>query len=93
MGKCHAMVCRNVASVHGGAHPRLEILADATDAQAEDFSRQFDFARATARWQEAATDPDVDIVSITAPNSMHRPMAEVALKAGKHVWLEKSRWR
>ena len=89
MGKCHAMAWRNVATVFGGAHPRLEILADATDAQAAAFAAQFGFARATARWEDAATDPDVDIVSITAPNGMHRPMAEAALKAGKHVWLEK----
>ncbi len=26
MGKCHAMAWRNVATVFGGGHPRLEIL-------------------------------------------------------------------
>lgn len=89
MGKCHAMAWRNVATVFGGAHPRLEVLSDVTTQSAESFARQFGFARATARWQEAVNDPAVDVVSITAPNGMHRPMAEAALKAGKHVWLEK----
>ncbi|WP_105418034.1 MULTISPECIES: Gfo/Idh/MocA family protein [Neorhizobium] len=89
MGKCHAMAWRNVAAVFGGAHHRLEILSDATPESAEAFARQFGFARATARWEEAIADPKVDIVSITAPNGMHRPMAEAALRAGKHVWLEK----
>ncbi|WJH38499.1 Gfo/Idh/MocA family oxidoreductase (plasmid) [Aliirhizobium terrae] len=89
MGKCHAMAWRNVATVFGGAHHRLEVLSDATEDSAERFARQFGFARATARWEEAVTDPKVDVVSITAPNGMHRPMAEAALKAGKHVWLEK----
>lgn len=89
MGKCHAMAWRNVATVFGGAHPRLQILADVTETQAHQFARQFGFARSTAHWEEAATAADVDIVSITAPNGMHRPMAEAALKAGKHVWLEK----
>ncbi len=89
MGKCHAMAWRNVSAVFGGAHPRLEILSDVTEESAAQFARQFGFARATARWEEAVSDPNVDIVSITAPNGMHRPMAEAALTAGKHVWLEK----
>lgn len=89
MGKCHAMAWRNVAAVFGGAHHRLEILSDATLESAESYAGQFGFARSSARWEEAMTDPKVDVVSITAPNGMHRPMAEAALKAGKHVWLEK----
>lgn len=89
MGKCHAMAWRNVSAVFGGAHHRLEILSDVTTESAEAFARQFGFARATARWEDAVNDPAVDIVSITAPNGMHRPMAEAALRAGKHVWLEK----
>ncbi|EHS49019.1 oxidoreductase domain protein [Rhizobium sp. PDO1-076] len=89
MGKCHAMAWRNVAAVFGGAHPRLEVLADVTEDSAMGFARQFGFARATSHWQDAVDDPQVDVVSITAPNGMHRPMAEAALQAGKHVWLEK----
>lgn len=87
MGKCHAMAWRNVATVFGGAHPRLVVLADAGDAQG--MAAQFGFARATADWQDAVADPAVDVVSITTPNGLHRPMAEAALRAGKHVWLEK----
>ncbi len=89
MGKCHAMAWRNVAAVFGGAHHRLEILSDATPENAQRFAKQFGFARSTARWEEAVTDPNIDVVSITAPNGVHRTMAEAALKAGKHVWLEK----
>ena len=89
MGKCHAMAWRNVATVFGGAHPRLEILCDTPEDRARDFAAQFGFARASADWQAAVRDPAVDVVSITTPNGLHRPMAEAALRAGKHVWLEK----
>ncbi|MBL4916651.1 Gfo/Idh/MocA family protein [Szabonella alba] len=89
MGKCHALAWRNVAATFGGAQPRLEILADATPEQAGAFAQQFGFARATADWQAAVSDGAVDVVSITTPNGLHRPMAEAALRAGKHVWLEK----
>ncbi|WBU63631.1 Gfo/Idh/MocA family protein [Paracoccus aerodenitrificans] len=89
MGKCHAMAWRNVATVFGGAHPRLEILCDTPADKARDFAAQFGFARGSDDWQAAVADPSVDVVSITTPNGLHRPMAEAALKAGKHVWLEK----
>lgn len=89
MGKCHAMAWRNVATVFGGAHPRLEVLCDMPLDKAEAFAAQFGFARASADWQAVVRDPSVDVVSITAPNGLHRPMAEAALAAGKHVWLEK----
>ncbi|MFI0397308.1 Gfo/Idh/MocA family protein [Paracoccus jiaweipingae] len=89
MGKCHAMAWRNVATVFGGAHPRLAVLCDATQDAAVAHAAQFGFDRATVDWQAAVASPDVDVVSITTPNGMHRPMAEAALRAGKHVWLEK----
>lgn len=89
MGKCHAMAWRNVATVFGGAQPRLELLCDTSQDQAEGFAAQFGFARASSDWQATVADPAVDVVSITTPNNMHRAMAEAALQAGKHVWLEK----
>lgn len=89
MGKCHAMAWGAVATVFGGAHPRREVLCDATQEASETFARQFGFARGTTDWPAAVADPAVDVVSITTPNGLHRPMAEAALRAGKHVWLEK----
>ena len=89
MGKCHALAWRAVAPVFGMDHPRLEILCDATQDQAARCAAQFGFARAMVDWQAAISDPAVDVVSITTPNGLHRPMAEAALRAGKHVWLEK----
>lgn len=89
MGKCHALAWRNVAATFGGAHPRLEVLCDVPGDKAQAFAQQFGFARATADWRAAVNDPAVDVVSITTPNGTHREMAEAALAAGKHVWLEK----
>lgn len=89
MGKCHAMAWQNVATVFGGARPRLEVLCDTSEEAAAHHAAQFGFARGTTDWQAAIEDPAVDVVSITTPNGLHRPMAEAALRAGKHVWLEK----
>ena len=38
---------------------------------------------------KAATDPDVDLVVIATPNQSHAPLAEAALRAGKHVVIDK----
>lgn len=89
MGKCHAMAWNNVATVFGMPRPRLEVLCDVTDASARTHAAAFGFRRATTDWHAAVADPAVGIVSITTPNGLHRPMAEAALEAGKHVWLEK----
>src|SRR5436190_18171559 len=35
-------------------------------------------------------DPDIDLVHICTPTNLHEPMALAALKAGKHVLVEKA---
>lgn len=89
MGKCHAMAWNNVTTVFGGARPALSILCDADATRAAQLARDWGFAQASTDWRATVADPSVDVVSITTPNDMHRPMAEAALTAGKHVWLEK----
>src|SRR5918994_4966261 len=37
----------------------------------------------------AARHPDVDLVVIATPNDTHAPLAEAALRAGKHVVVDK----
>jgi predicted dehydrogenase len=90
MGKCHALAWRNVQAVMGDVPPvRLEVLCDTPADRAAAFAEQFGFARAAADWRAVVADPAVDVVSITAPNHLHREMALAALAAGKHVWCEK----
>ncbi|MCM2577164.1 Gfo/Idh/MocA family protein [Streptomyces meridianus] len=45
--------------------------------------------RAFADSEELVTSDDVDVVHICTPNDSHRPLAELALRAGKHVVCEK----
>ena len=46
-------------------------------------------ARSEADFRKALDDPEVDAVHICTPNSLHFPMAQAALSAGKHVLCEK----
>lgn len=43
----------------------------------------------TTDWEAFVRRPDLDVISISAPVGMHRPMFLAALAAGKHVLCEK----
>lgn len=45
--------------------------------------------KAMEDWHELVASPDVELVSIVTPPSEHREMGLAAVKAGKHVLLEK----
>lgn len=67
----------------------LHTVADVTPDAAERARQAFGFAHATADWRTIMADPVIDLVSITAPNALHREMALAAIAAGKHVYCEK----
>ena len=46
-------------------------------------------AEATADWEAALATPGVEAVDVCLPTPLHRPVAERALAAGRHVLLEK----
>jgi predicted dehydrogenase len=49
----------------------------------------FGFREAHADWRDLVARDDIDVVSVTGPNFIHREVAVGAAKAGKHVWVEK----
>ena len=90
MGKCHAMAWGAVKAVFGDVpRPRLEILCDVDERSARARAGEFGFARWTTDWREVMADEAVDVVSITTPNALHRPMVEEAARNGKAIWCEK----
>ena len=90
MGKCHALAWTGVRAVFGDAPPiRLVALCEIEEGLARKRAAEFGFETATTDWKALVADPAVDVVSITAPNDWHAPMAIAGLEAGKHVWCEK----
>ena len=49
----------------------------------------FGFASAYADWSELVARDDLDLVSVTGPNFVHRDVAVAAAQAGRHLWVEK----
>ena len=90
IGKAHSIAYSAVSSVFGtGLRPTLEIVCDLSPERAADRAADLGFDRYTDQWQELIDDSDVELISICAPNALHRDMSIAALEAGKHVWCEK----
>ncbi len=90
MGKCHAQAFRAAPTFFAlPREPALELLADIDAKTAQKAARALGFARSTGEWKTLVADPAVEVVSITTPTALHKPMALAALAAGKHVWCEK----
>lgn len=90
MGKCHAMAYGAVKAVYGDV-PAIDrvMLCDVDAAHAAKTAGEYGFAASTREWRDLLGNADVQLVSITSPNGLHREMAVAALEAGKHVWCEK----
>ncbi|GHF56792.1 Gfo/Idh/MocA family protein [Streptomyces thermodiastaticus] len=69
--------------------PRPVVVADEVPGRAAEAAERYGFARATTDWHEILTDPDVQAVSVTAPNVLHREIGVALAEAGKHLWIEK----
>ena len=68
---------------------RLVIASDQTEERARRAVDVLGYEEWTTDWRRVLAHPDVDAVSITSPNFLHREMAVAAAEAGKHFWGEK----
>jgi predicted dehydrogenase len=90
MGRAHAFAFNAVAQVfEPRLRPDLAVLADRSAEIAEAAARRLGFQRGVGDWRALVTDTAVDVVAITAPNDLHKPIALAAFAAGKHVYCEK----
>lgn len=91
MGHVHARSYRQIPDrfIDDGIEPDLVVCADADGAKASAAADRFGFRKHTTDWRAVITDPEVDVVDITAPNGMHLELVTAAAGAGKHVACEK----
>jgi predicted dehydrogenase len=91
MGDLHAAAYRGLHDYFPEVHlrPELVVAVDSVDSRASALAERHGFLRTGDDWREAIADPSVDVISVTAPNFVHREMGLAAVRAGKHLWIEK----
>ncbi len=91
MGKTHTQALRSIPLFYPGADFSIKLgcICTRRAEQAQQAARDAGFDRWCTDWRELIAMDDIDVVSICTPNEMHEEMAIAALKAGKHVYLDK----
>jgi predicted dehydrogenase len=64
-------------------------VADLDSRKLAQLNKRYPAVRTSTDWQDILRDPAIDAVAIATPVSSHFELGMAALKAGKHVWLEK----
>jgi len=84
-GAIGALHARTIADLDGGS---LAAVVDVDQTRAERLADEHD-ATPLTELHQALSVPDIDAVAICTPSGNHAELAEAALKAGKHVVVEK----
>ncbi|SCZ79484.1 Gfo/Idh/MocA family protein [Acidaminobacter hydrogenoformans] len=72
-----------------GVEVRLKALVDVDVEKANALKEKYGIEQVLTDYQEVLRDPEIDIVDIVTPPSLHPKMVYEAMKAGKHVICEK----
>ena len=88
MGQAHSRAYRDIPVYFSetGIRPRLAAVADNVPERLDLARDNFGLATGTLDWREFIARDDVDVVDITAPNALHREIAEAAA-AGRQAHL------
>jgi predicted dehydrogenase len=91
MGKLHSRAYQAVPQVYPELkiRPQLVRAADTAPDRADYAREVLGYAAAGTDYHDVLADPDVDVVSICAPNMLHREIGVAAAQAGKPFWIEK----
>ena len=91
MGKVHSRAFQMLPIVYPDLNikPRLVIAADNVQERAEYARDVLGYERCSVDYHDVLNDPEVDVVSICAPNFLHAEIGIAAAKAGKAFWIEK----
>jgi predicted dehydrogenase len=77
---------RNFAETPGA---NVVAVADLDSAKLALVQRRYPAVKTTKDFRDLLNDPKVDAIAIATPVTSHFELALAALRAGKHVWLEK----
>ena len=68
---------------------RLRAVYSTNGARGKSYARRFGADYCSSDYEEVLRDPNIEVVLVLSRNQHHAPQALAALRAGKHVFLEK----
>ena len=90
MGRAHSNAYRQVSQFFDiPCIPVLKTVCGRDAAKTAAFAGQWGYQTHTTDWRKVIEDPDIELVDICVPNSMHAEVALAAAKAGKAIICEK----
>ncbi len=90
MGQLHTRSYRRLAEHFPELEVDIRLVAAADPRPARRaLATELGYASATEDWREVVADPEVDVISVAAPNYLHRDMGVAAARSGKPFWGEK----
>lgn len=91
IGRIHQLAWSDIAYMYPGQLPDIYLkgICRSTAEGSRVTAQKAGFDRAYDDYDEIINDPEVDVVDIVTPNSLHKDQIIRALAAGKHVLCEK----
>lgn len=91
MGKVHTRAYNAIHQVYPelGIKTRLVQAADTSEERVRYAIDVLGYESGTTDYREVLANPEIDVVSICAPNFLHAEMGRAAAAAGKAFWIEK----
>ncbi len=91
MGQAHSRSYLSIPKYFPGAGitPRLVAVADTVPERIDLAVQNFGFESGMTDWRLLMEHEEIDVIDITAPNTLHQELAEAAAAAGKHIFCEK----
>jgi UDP-N-acetyl-2-amino-2-deoxyglucuronate dehydrogenase len=86
--------CGSIGPTHAGAirqipGTQIVAVADTVESRARATAEKFGVGKIYASQDELIADPDIDVVCLCTPSGLHAAGAVAAMRAGKHVIVEK----
>jgi predicted dehydrogenase len=90
MGKAHSYAfLATPFFFRTGIEPVRKVVWGPVEGPAKQAAAAFGFEEYATDWRAVLSRPDIDVVDIVTPPSMHAEMAIAAAQAGKHIFCEK----
>jgi predicted dehydrogenase len=80
---------RLIPAIRAASRAELLAVASRDRARAETYAAEWEIPRAHGKYEALLADPEIDVVYVSLPNSLHAEWTVRAALAGKHVLCEK----